>query len=360
MCDKPVDDNSRVFRIGREVRKQGRDVESLPPVELTLDLKVSLFADRIEVVIPATGECWKQALECQPALKHPLSEAILSSEFARSGETELCAGRVSGRVDGNLFIPAGELKKVRRAFWRWASDNVSVSALRDSVASSLRRAVTEPIALQPALPARRVVMLAEGGRNRVSRSTTSRPLGVAGRGDEARAPEFCSEVRLEGVRQQISRAGAQHVTSIRAASLYMFGLKEVGDIPLIASFSIPACNHLAVQELLSLGASRVMMWPELTDQDVQELVASCGSVLDMYVYGRLPLLSTRMELPVEGPLRDGRGGEFEVRKEGELFWLYPAKALRVEAPEGVGEVIDLTHAAEGEQGVSFNQQRDWV
>ena len=58
------------------------------------------------------------------------------------------------------------------------------------------------------------------------------------------------------------------------------------------------------------------------------------------------MLTTRAEIPVEGALRDARGNEFEVRRDGKsrLTRVYPKQVMSLPRLPGIYDFYDLTNA----------------
>ncbi|MEA3391416.1 MAG: hypothetical protein U9Q91_00395, partial [Candidatus Marinimicrobia bacterium] len=83
--------------------------------------------------------------------------------------------------------------------------------------------------------------------------------------------------------------------------------------------------------------------------------------VEVYVYGRLPILETRAILPIEGKITDGRGAGFIIEKGNTLTSLYPEKVFKLPIEElpPVSTFTDLTHAKPDEEAVSnFNYERE--
>jgi hypothetical protein len=83
--------------------------------------------------------------------------------------------------------------------------------------------------------------------------------------------------------------------------------------------------------------------------------------VEIYRYGRLPILQTRAIIPVSGDITDARGAEFFIEKAYPLTSLYPSAVFELPLDEipKVSTFSDLSHARPGEKTVSrFNFDRE--
>jgi hypothetical protein len=128
-----------------------------------------------------------------------------------------------------------------------------------------------------------------------------------------------------------------------------------------ASYPLPVCNSPALKILRQYGVTRAATWVELGETSTRELLAKMGNSGEVITYARLPLLTTRMEIPVLGDIRDARGAKFFVQKSRNLTLLLPEKVFAIKPDFICCSFIDLTHAKLGETAVSeFNFPRELV
>ena len=85
---------------------------------------------------------------------------------------------------------------------------------------------------------------------------------------------------------------------------------------------------------------------ELEKEAVLALKERSELEVELYRLGRPGLLTTRADLPIEGPFKDNRGNGFEVRRDPRtgLSRIYPQKVLSVPRLEGVFDFYDLVNA----------------
>jgi len=67
--------------------------------------------------------------------------------------------------------------------------------------------------------------------------------------------------------------------------------------------------------------------------------------VEIYFYGRPPLLSTRAEIPVGDRMSDLRGEEFRISRSGPLTQIMPGKVMSIPRVKGAAAYLyDLRHA----------------
>ncbi len=188
-------------------------------------------------------------------------------------------------------------------------------------------------------------------------------------------PSFCPEGTIDTVRKRIEECHTRGARRFRVTSLYGFSLLDgYTDIIIVTGFPLPAANRFACFVLFSQGASRVQAWVELEREAVLPLktlfsggpgVIGPGvigpGVIELYTYGRVPLLQTRATVPVTGAVQDSRGGRFIIKREGKITTLYSEKVLDIDPGPGFSRYIDLLNAEPGEtNSTTFNFDRELV
>ncbi|MBN1670887.1 MAG: U32 family peptidase [Kiritimatiellae bacterium] len=390
--DREVPAKALVYKLGEEPADATARIAALPEAPATVDLEIALSPAESPCTpdggpasppraslpaVPAAGRdacicvrvagteaAWTGTLELQHAEKHPLTADQVASEFRRSRSPRFDAGRVAVSVPPQVFLPASRLKTLRRAFWDWAETHVDANAVRAAWrdrAELARQALCREPCRNPPLPPAAVVRLPGAERNPVPGSVTARAISDwSTPEEEAVLPDFCTEGELADLRRQVRALAARGARRFRVTSLFGFDLLD-GLAPglITATFPLPACNSAAVQELAALGAQRVTAWVELDRAALDALLARCGGLCEVFVYGRIPLLSSRYRLPAAGQIRDSRGARFTVEQDGALTCLFPEKVLAIPAPACAGTYTDLSHARPGEpQTDAFNYLRE--
>jgi putative protease len=373
-CDKPVAEGSMVYKTGLKPPDMAQRIEGLPAPRPAMDLEISLGEKGIRVKVDGVRASsgamddlpvFELALELQEARSRPLTAAVVRNEFRKTRSEKFEAGSMKVELPEARFLPASRLKEVRRAFWEWADRLLDEETLRKKWRERVRAFEEEmkhPISKGEAKP-RTVVRLGGEELNPVKGGKAARPLAHSGKDTcEAILPEFCPELELPALKKRIRRAVAQGVKRFRVTSLFGFELlAEHRGVRSTATFPIPVCNRLALSELMSLGAECATAWVELDEEALAGLREGSGERIEVFTFGRIPLLSTRFEIPVSGEISDSRGARFRVVEEGGLTWLFPEKVLSLPAPSGVSRYMDLSHADPDEETVdSFNYFRELV
>ncbi|MEI6971468.1 MAG: DUF3656 domain-containing protein [bacterium] len=363
--DRPVTRNALVYKVGVSNQDLSARIAKLPPARVAVDLAVAADAHGLTVTFPVGAlPPWHFPMEIQEARTHPLVTATLEKEFASTCSERLVAGRITGTVTGRLFLPAASLNEARRAFWEWIEKQPGLDTLKpgrrclDNV-KAMMSALTFPI------PGRFTVTVQApiGAHSPIKATFTARTLAEADHGTwEVILPDFCPELQLQAVMDKINRLVSEGVKRFRVTSPYGFTLlRKVQGVTIVTSFPLPACNSLAVRELLDCGANRVQAWIELDSNALNDLLSRTRSVLEVYTFGRPPLLTTRAIPAVLGTMTDGRGLKFEaVREKSGLIRLYSQQAFQIEPPADVSTFMDCTRTKPEESKThSFNYKQEW-
>ena len=354
-CDKPVPPDGMIFKIGTAFTDRRRQLEALPERRKKLDLVLELDGKELriscsnapldDVVLP---------MELAPAEKHAADAEMLRSAFAEADSEVFALGRCGCTVRGSYFLPAPVLKAARREFWLRVKNQLKPELVFDPDAGTgLMRFRRDYLALKPdyVLPERltETVFLKPRGAEPADRRAlrADNVFTVNKESDEAVLPDFCPEGKLDALRRAVDRAYESGIRRFRVTSLY--GLEILApfkDIFIAASTPLPVCSSMAAAELAKFGVKRVMAHIELEKAAVSALREHSPLEVELYRLGRPGLLTTRAELPVEGPFRDNRGNGFEVRSDPRtgLSRIYPQKVVSVPRMEGVYDFYDLTNA----------------
>ena len=354
-CDKPVPPGGMIFKIGTSFPDRRRQLEALPERRKELDLSLELDADKLRVnCANAPLEDMTFLLELAPAEKHAADAEMLRSAFAEADSEVFALGRCECTIRGEYFLPAAVLKAVRREFWSRVKDTLKPDAVFDPDSGvGLMRFREDYLKLRPAyaLPERlrETVALKPRGAEPADRRALRADgvFTVNKESDEAILPDFCAEDKLPALRKAVERAYQAGIRRFRVTSLYGLDvLAPYKDIFITASTPLPVCSSMAAAELARFGVKRVMAHIELEKEAVAALREHSPLEVELYRLGRPGLLTTRAELPVEGPFSDNRGNGFEVRSDGRtgLSRIYPQKVVSVPRMEGIFDFYDLTNA----------------
>lgn len=355
-CDKPVPARGIVFKIGESPADYTGRLEALPPCRARLALKLTVDGSGFsgEISNAPVTECWRYPLELATAQKHPLDLDTLRREFSASDSATLELGELQAEISGAFFVPAPELKAARRDFWKFAHRVLpEPEMVIPECGEALERFRRDYTALarhpDPDGHLTETVYLKPHGDEPANRRAIRADFifDLNKQSQEAVLPDFTPETALPALRRAVAQAYAAGIRRFRVCSLFGLEiLRGYRDIHIVTSQPLPVCNSLAALELQRFGVERVMAHIELEKAAVLELDARSPLPLELYRLGRPALLTTRAEIPAEGALRDARGNEFEVRRDGKskLTRVYPRQALSLPRLAGVYDFYDLTNA----------------
>ncbi len=361
--DRKPDPGSLIYRTGESAADHSKRVEHLPLPRPALDLQVRLGRNSLLVRIAGFETEYKcEFPELAPARNHAVSPDDLETAFAASGSEIFAAGAVAAEVNGEWFLPAGQLKDLRRAFWSWAEQHVP----HDLPARNIRRGLQRLLYDLNAAPAAGVPFpdCTAVGRNGIAGGAVAREIDFAGPADEIILPPFVPESGIEALKRKISDLLEQGARVFRITSFFQFALfpGPVGNqVTLKTMFPFPAANSQCVRVCRECGAAGVQAWIELGQGVYPDLLAHSVLPLEAYVYGRPCIFMTRAALkPGSGRIRDARGNGFELEKHGAFTELYPDETLRIGLPEGYSAFRDLRNDAGAAGRFSdFNYSRGW-
>ncbi|MFA6567356.1 MAG: U32 family peptidase, partial [Victivallales bacterium] len=376
-----------IYKIGESIDEMTGRVSRLPlSPKKKIDFHVSVSGKgfKIEVENGKEPSCWEKTIELAEAQKHPLGAEKIESEFAAASSEILAPGEIDAAVDGNYFMPLSVLKDVRREFWKWAEENLSGDSSSDFALSSLknfsrfyeslkgsncvREKTTAYNVEQASLPVSPENF--KDQRTALTGLTTNKtqeneinsfvvndvrhvPLSSS---TETILPHFCPEGKLSELGNLINEAYEKGIRRFRLTSVFQLGLlKGFKDLKLSSSYPLPASNSLAVCELRRLGFAKVQAWPELEQTEIESLIAKSAAPVEIYRYGRLPLMMTRAEIPVTGEIRDTRTNRFFVRKDPftGLDFLYSDVVFSIPELANSADFFDYTNAEPDEPKSSY-------
>ncbi len=365
-CDKPVSVGSRIFKTGSQTADLSKRIEKLPQRGIALDLTLSINATHLTAVLPATEQRWEVEIETQPARQHALEAATVQAEFARTCSTEFVAGHIQCEIVPDIFIPPSQLKKLRRQFWDWCVEAAPQKSIQAAYATRLTTLALEALTPLPPMGTEKeetVILVKAASHRSHPGAVIARQIDAADSStDEVVMPEFCAEANIPQLAQQVKAALDIGIRRFRVTSLYALDLlQQVQNISITASYPLPICNHAAFEALHDYGVVRGAAWVELGEEEVHALLAQIGKAGEVLTYARLPMLSTRMEVPVTGKIQDARGAKFTVKHGRDVTLLLPERVFSIKPSVPCHRFIDLTHAQLGEPSTSaFNYPRELV
>ena len=367
-CDKAVPPRGQVFKLGGNLADYSRALAALPEKRTALDLEITLQKDSIKVVPTALPNMvWEKALDLAPAVKRAADAAQVTAEFAASDSPVWCAGTLKADVAENLFLPASELKQLRREAWDFFKAELHPAMVADNGSAEMEEFRKEYTALE-GLPfsdvRQETAALRPKGEEPANRKSfrSASVFEFDSTAREVILPEFMPEGKLNTLQKAIRRAIDAGIRRFRVTSLYGIALlKDLPGITVTFSAPLPVANSQAVLLSKELGASRALAHIELDRESLVSLRAKSVLELELYRLGRPALLVTRALLPVEGDVRDARTNEFTVRfdPKSNLSRIYPKKVHSIPRLPGFHDFFDLTMAHwRAEETDTFNFDRE--
>ena len=351
-CDKPVPMGGWVFKTGNTTAP--RKVK-LPTARFALDLAVEVSADEVKVEIAnaETPFCRTFPVTLAPAEKHPVTPERIAEEF-RAADSDTYRVRDSRvTVDGSYFFPAAELKRIRRAFFDAVSQEFNALMLMSPGAAGMERFRRDYLTRIPPLqlPERcpeTVAVKPNGALPGSPKAAVATDIfDFNKRTTEVILPVFCPEGRLESLKKRIAAAYAAGIRRFRVQALFeLWLLRYYEDIEITVSAPLPVTNSLAVKELSELHVRRVQAHVELERGAIEALVEHSVLPVEVYRFGRIPILTTRAAIPAEGEIKDARGAKFRVKndKRSGLTFVYPAEIFSIPHIAKTYDFYDLREA----------------
>lgn len=368
-CDKQVEQRSLVYRIGHAAAEPPR--RELPPLKRALNVKLHFGADgfRGELLNGPAPVVFEQKIELSPAEKRAMNPEQLAKEFALRGDGTYASGSIESVLDGDYFMPLSELKKLKIAFWEHVLAELAKNPPPPAGTAELffyrQWRATQGCQTPPEPPKRETVAV-------VPRATYGNPkarmassiYSYTKKAEEVILPDFCPPDRIPQLVRLIDEAVTSGVRRFRISGLYAAGMfKKHPEAVIVAGYGVPVCNSLAARELSSIGIAQVMAHVELEKAAMEQLIASSVLPVELFRFGRLPLLSTRAAVAVEGQITDARAEHYMVEYDRAcgLTRLYSSQVVSIPRLAGAADFYDLTHAHWGAKEVcDFNFSTELV
>lgn len=370
-CDKSVEYKALVYKIGQAAALPA--VKNLPVPRKKIDIEVRVGAKEFYAVAVNTVPRFefRCELDLQEAVNRALTAEQLTSELAWRSNPEYASGSISAEIGGDYFWPLSEIKKVRKQLWGEVEAALNAGSITWSDPGAVRlerfraselsrpRLVPEPAVLETvAVTPHSAVPGNPKARRASSIFSYSKKI------DEIILPDFCPPEKIGALKKMILRAVEEGFCRFRATALYHFKLlSEFDGLEIVTGDPLPVCNSLAAYELQELGACQVQAHVELEKAALEKLIEGSPLRVELYRFGRIPILSTRAQIPAEGEIKDARGNKYMVVKEKGtgLTRLYSAKVLSIPRLPGAADFYDLTNAHWGAKELSeFNFSTELV
>lgn len=380
-CVIPYDRSENIFgghvyKIGVATDSMESRISSLPSFKPVIDLDVKVYANELQVSVKGQFSVWKERVVFERAASRPCDEESFVRGFKATGDSSFTLGQCKVCFNGEYFVPGSILKQLRKAFWGWLENELCPDDVRIGQSDLMKfyddykqfdfDEDAEINIYNPEFKRSEDVYFAKPESRLphkkvdVARSIFSYDKKTA----EVVLPFFCAEDRIEKLREHVHRAYDDGIRRFRVTSLFQFDLlKAFTNITICVSHPFPVTNSQGVKVLEELGSSKVQAWVELDKESIDRLVTASSLRVEIYRYGRVPLLVTRAEIPFEGKMSDSRKNQFVVIKDKftKLNYLFAKEAVIIPRVNNSDNFYDLTNASWGAKDVSsFNFEKDFV
>lgn len=355
-CSPPADLAGTVYKVAQAGTHPGDPEIELPAGRFVVPLRIGVTRNEILVDVPLGRGAdlhWGQSWELAPAQKTAATLDQISGEFSRGDQSAFAAGAIEVSLEPGLFLPGSVLKQVRRAFFEWLDTTLTQEDYVFHFHSRLEAIWEEwsRIIPEPDDSVRETIRCAWGQRQQHSGARLAVQLfEPAEPSDEIILPDFVAETQLDGVADRIRELIDRGHRRFRVTAWHGFTLlRDYSELELTAAFPLPVANSSALEQLMELGVGRAMAWVELEVEAIEAMLRRCPGRLEQYLFGRLPLLTTRADLKQGGLVADLRDNRFEIIPDAELTTLYHEGVYTSPPIPGLSSFRDL-QIAETAQG----------
>ena len=268
--------------------------------------KISLAAQSDGKNVFAVSE-----LEPQEAQNKPTEIEAVKNQLSKCGGTQYYPGEIDIELDNGIYVPVSEINGLRR----------EVMAKLDKAMQPAAKKFNEPnIKIQPHSSGKRELICRFADVNNIPENWDSISQIIVPLGDEKKVKRS-SRVAVEVPRgifgndrvilQKLAAAKAYGITEAWAGTLDGIALIQKAGLNANAFLGSNIFNSVTVSEFENAGVKKILLSPELTLTQVQQMGGKIQR--GVFAYGRLPLMLTR-----NCPQRNGRTCA-ECKRTGKLI-----------------------------------------
>jgi len=356
-CDKEIPEGGKVFRIGSPVKYPRINVDKIPEIRHWIRLEVRIHHDGFHALVtdPPLPRPITIPGDVQEAKKHPVTRQDVETELQKLRVDGIGLLNLTVIPEGDFFIQNKTFRAMRQALA--GRLNESLTAYQSQNKNNLPEFTRRPLKNIKSAPVTSVYY--GRGQQHEDGVWVIRDLDDPTPAHERLLPLFCPETRLHELRKSIEKAIQSGTRTFRVSSLYGFELlKKFSEVHIHGGFSLPVANSMAFRELTDWGAEKILLWPELDRSGFESILSNWRDKAEILTEGRLPILMSRGGIPVEGDIRDSRGGAFTVVKTDTLTWLYPEKGISIKPFPGVHQ-FKIFSGDKTISGTDWNLNREW-
>ncbi len=287
-----------LLRIGENGFDFSRQAAALPEFQRQVKLNISAAADKFSGMVDGMDGCWEKQTNFAPAERHPLDAEKIREVFSAGAPAGFTAGDMEISVNGNFFVPAAELKNLRREFWDFFAGRLSAACVRQDIPEKMARFALEHQQI-------------------FSDSTPA----VHPDKNSFVIPPFVSETELPALRNAVREAYRSGVRDFTVTHWHGFALlQDLPEIKLHTAFPFPVTNSRAAALAAGLGAISAEYAPETPPETVEMMQKNSPLFLRRHPE-KYPLLVTRLPL-LPGAWLDGEKRRFTVENRNGLSYLF--------------------------------------
>jgi len=142
--------------------------------------------------------------------------------------------------------------------------------------------------------------------------------------------------------KELLRKCAQANVTVEVNSWGGWHLARQARVRMESGPGLPVLNSLAARTLVKAGIAAVTLSPEADRRQLERVAANCPAPCSLVVFGRPPLMTTRVEMPedyVNKTLADRRDTRVAARREGNLRVLRPVDPFDLRDLRNEGIVV---------------------
>jgi putative protease len=368
-CDRQVPQNASVYKTGESYTRLSARLKTLTEQKKKINLKINISNTGFTIKTPY-GE-WEKTIEIAQAQKFPLNQEKIIKAFMASGNSKFEPGTIDVKITGDLFLPDSVLKKIKREFWSYFEElhtNNNVQSQSELILNTFNN--DYKLKKQEAINAKKNFPISLLNKSECGKD--SLPIEFFNRGiKEIILPSFCPENKLKQLTEMIKKVVAQvPLIKIRITSIYQIEILNklnLKNIEIIVSYPCPVCNSYTIDELQNLISKnnmnliKVQAWVELEEKELINIKEYSHIPLEIFASGRVPLMSTRASIPVNGIIHDDRGAEYIIEKDdfSEITYIYSNKLLNIPRIEGTAVFATCKKMLSKKLSTSFNFNREF-
>ncbi len=275
------------------------------------------------------------------AQKRPLTAEFVAGQLGRLGNTPFALGRLECFIEGEVMVPVSEINDARRRLVEMMFRKRSLARRPEPLsAGQVEKKLLFFLNNTPATPARVFPRLAVAVSDPASvraavdcgadivyfASDGFCHRGKPGMDEMRKARRLCRAAKVSFIpltprilhdrelvpyQRELKLVLEMEPDGIMAANYGLLPLlrEAAPGLPLAVDFPLNVFNRQSVLFLAERGISRVTLSPELTGEQIRELVTGVNVETEIIVHGRLPLMVSRYCAPgslLGGKKQDGK------------------------------------------------------